>query len=172
MATNVAFTIIDYDGEKSVWSVDMVDIANDGSNFPNILQAALDLFTDWKAILRCDDYVKLAISTVLRQSNLPATDPSADRENKWHVSYEDATQFLDDPLNLVPNPGYRKLFSSEIPTADLSIREDHSETIYTTAGGGLSPAVTDAVNEFNSSVRSPYGGNALVVKVVSVGRDL
>jgi hypothetical protein len=103
-------------------------------------------------------------------SNTPPTDPSAQVERKWLVTYEDDLPFFDDPVNAIPNEGFGKLFQMEIPTADIEtagILLDNSDDADLTFA-----AMATFVTAFEDIARSPYGGTVNVIKVTTVGRDL
>ena len=90
-----------------------------------------------------------------------AASPLAQRGVKWTVGYTDVTAFFDDPVNSIPNAGYQKVFTFQIPTADLSLLTSGEEELDLTAGAGLA-----FVTALENTARSPYGGeiNVLYVK--------
>lgn len=103
-----------------------------------------------------------------RLSNALPNDANAQRERKWLVVYEDVTEFFDAPVNAIPNEGYRKVFTFEIPTARLTgLLKPNSDEADLNA-----PAVQAFVNAFEQTARSPYGGRVNVLKMVAVGRNL
>lgn len=85
------------------------------------------------------------------------TDPLAQRGIKWTVGYIDTTQWANAPTNTIPNPGYQKLFTIQIPTADLSLLADGQEDLDLTADPGLAFKTA-----FDATCRSPYRGNVSV----------
>lgn len=70
-------------------------------------------------------YVKNAVTLArnITGAQIPATDPLAQRENKWLARYHDATTFQN--------------FQCSIPTADVSLHMANSEFVDLTAGVGL-----------------------------------
>lgn len=99
-------------------------------------------------------------------SNTPPSDPQAQRETKWFVDYEDSQQFFDPPVNAIPNAGYKKTFSIELPTADLSLLTGNTSVLDITAGAGATFKTA-----FEAIARSPYGGTVTVLEVRHVGRN-
>jgi len=97
-------------------------------------------------------------------SALRAASPVAQVETKWVVGYHDNTAFFDDPVNAIPNAGYQKPFTFEVPTADYSLLDDGEELLDLTVNPGL--AFKTAIE---ATARSPYGGVAVVdyVRVMS-----
>lgn len=70
-------------------------------------------------------YIKntLTLARDVTGAQIPATDPLAQRENKWLCRYHDATTF--------------EQFVASLPTADLSLHIANSEFVDLTAGAGL-----------------------------------
>lgn len=100
--------------------------------------------------------------------NVPPSDENAQRERKWLVTYEDATEFFDPPTNAIPNAGFRQLFTAEIPTADPVGR-----LLPNTEEADLAdPDIAAFVAAFEDIARSPYGGSVNVVRISLVGRNL
>lgn len=100
-------------------------------------------------------------------SNAVPASVQAQREAKWLVVYEDTLPFFDDPVNAIPNEGYQKVFTLEIPTPDLSLLQTNSEDMIIASGAGAS-----FVTAFEAIARSPYGGTVNVLKITHVGRNL
>lgn len=106
-------------------------------------------------------------------SNVRPTNPSAQRERKWMVMFEDTTEFFDPPTNAIPNAGFRKVFSSEIGTAKVTNSDDSDRLIDGT--DRLDLTQTDAaalVTALEALVKSPYGGAINVIDIFLVGRNL
>lgn len=101
-------------------------------------------------------------------SNSVPTDPLAQRENKWLITYEDDTQYFDAPVNAIPNAGYKGVFNIEIPTADLEAVTMILNT--DDANMGAAPMST-FITAFQNLARSPYGGEVVVTRVQFVGRN-
>ncbi len=83
------------------------------------------------------------------------TDPNAQRGVKWTAGYIDTMQWLPAPApaNTIPNPGYQKIFTYQIPTADLSLLVSGQEELDLTSGPGLAFKTS-----FDGLCRSPYRG--------------
>lgn len=65
----------------------------------------------------------LTLARDVTGAQIPATDPLAQRENKWLCRYHDATTFQN--------------YVASLPTADLSLHIANSEFVDLTAGAGL-----------------------------------
>ncbi len=113
---------------------------------------------------------KVSINDQYASSAAAATDPNANREEKWLVTWEDTSPFLDI-LNTVQNSNYLKIFNTEIPTADLSLRVNNQAIVWT-EGGVNNVAVFDPfVAAFEALGRSPSGGAINVLKIEDVSRN-
>jgi len=105
-----------------------------------------------------------------RRTSIPPTDPQAQRERKWKVFYTDTTAFFDDPVNAIPNAGFGKIFSVEVPTAHFGLTDvfplnsDEADLAQT--------QMAAFVTAFEALGRSPYGGEVDVLKVIGVGRSI
>lgn len=159
--------MVDYDGEKSAVSFNTGAVT--AVSLPGLLTqfGALRSALEGITLGTVTEEAQYVFKT--RLANTPPTDKFAQRENKWLVVYEDATPFFDAPVNAIPNAGYRKVFTMEIPTADLSLLPDDPQ------GSELDLAGTEAaafVTAFEAIARSPYGGNVNVLKIQAVGRNL
>ncbi len=88
------------------------------------------------------------------------TDPLAQRGVKWTVGYIDTTQWANAPTNTISNPGYQKIFTLQIPTADLSLLPTGQEELDLTVNPGLA-----FKTNFDATCRSPYRGNVSVIYV-------
>jgi len=99
-------------------------------------------------------------------SALRAASPVAQVETKWVVGYHDDTAFFDAPVNAIPNAGYQKPFTFEIPTADYSLLDDGTE--YLDIDTALSPGNNFRL-VFEATARSPYGGEVVLdyIRVMS-----
>lgn len=161
-----SFTMMDYDREKS--SLGFNTAAITGVSLPGTLTQFGALRTAIANITLGNLSAEALYVNRTKISNVPATDPSAQRERKWLVSYEDTTEYFDAPVNAIPNAGYKSLHDMEIPTADFTVdnlpnngdQADLTET-------GIAAFVT----AFEAIARSPYGGAVNVVKITAVGRN-
>lgn len=88
-------------------------------------------------------------------SPLAANSQLAQRGKKWTVGYADTMEFVDGGAggSLFPNPGFGKIFTFTIPTADLLLLPTGTEELDLTAGAPLA-----FKNAFEAIARSPYGG--------------
>lgn len=96
-------------------------------------------------------------------------DATAKREAKWLVTYTDTTEYFDPPTNAIPNAGYGKVFTVEIPCADDSIagiKLPNSDEADLT-----STEMAAFVTAFEDIARSPYNGAVTVTRVMIVGRN-
>lgn len=169
MAGYVGMTILDYGGEKTSFEVAT------GNVTAVSIAGWLDQVGDLRAAIE-----GITLGTVSQEvgkvfntklSNTLPADKSAQRERKWLVVYEDNTQFFDAPVNAIPNEGYKKIFTNEIGTADFSLLTGRNDTIE--AGEvGEPAAITAFISAWNALVKSPHGGDARVLKLVGVGRNL
>jgi len=166
MAGYGSFTLMDYNGEKSVTSfytgnITAVSLPGTLTQF-GALRNAIDGIT-----LGTITQEELSVFRTKLSNTLPAS-ANAQRERKWLVVYEDVTQFFDPPVNAIPNEGYRKVFTFEIATANLvgNLQPNSDEANLSAT------AVAAFVTAFEALCRSPHGGNVNVLKLVAVGRNL
>lgn len=171
MTEHANVTVIDFDGEKSSYGYHAIDMNPDGSNWAAMLAGLTEWANLWSVIQRVDNFNRRGFTLSEVITSVPSTDPESERETKWLITYQDITQYFDDPTNLYENTGFGKVFTLEIPCADLSIRLANSDEIYTKLGGGVNADVTAAVVSTETHARSPYGGEIEVINVRSVGRN-
>lgn len=169
MAGYGGFTILDYNNEKTsvqfaTGNITAISIAGALTQF-GALRTAIEGIT-----LGVVSQEELTVFRTKLSNTLPG-DKSAQRERKWLVVYEDNTPFFDDPINAIPNEGYKKIFTNEIGTADLSLLTSRNDTIESSEAG-LPAALTAFFTAWNDLVKSPHGGDARVLKLVAVGRNL
>lgn len=93
-------------------------------------------------------------------SALAAASQLAQRGIKWTAGYSDSQQFFDPGVNAIPNAGYQKIFTFQIPTADLSLLASGEEELDLTAGAGLAFKTA-----FENTARSPYGGTTTLLYI-------
>lgn len=103
--------------------------------------------------------------TILSQV-VPTAD-FAQRGMKWLVQYHDNTEFFDAPLNAIPNGGYLKPFSIEIPCANLALLNDETDELDI----AVVPA-SNFVTAFQAIGRSPYGGTVVVDNIKKASRNV
>jgi hypothetical protein len=167
MTASGYFSIMDRSRERSAFSFLTGDVT--AVSLPGLLTqfGALRTATDAIILGVIQEEAQYVFKTKL--SNSVPVDPNAQRERKWLVTYEDTTQLFDDPVNAIPNAGYRKVFNIEIPTADASLLPTDIETDFVSlAQAAIAPWVT----AFEAIARSPYGGDVNVLTIEMVGRNL
>jgi len=108
-------------------------------------------------------------SSIVDMSNAYPSDKNAQRERKWTVTYQDVLPFFDAPDNTIPNPGFHKLFTVDIPTADLSLLVTRSDTVDVADFG---TELAGFATAFEAVVRSPYNGSVQVLSFTASGRNL
>lgn len=166
MAGFGSFTLIDHNREKSTVQFYTGNVT--AASLPGLL-------TQFGALRAAVEGITLGVVSQeslkvfdTKLANVPPADANAQRERKWLVVYEDVTAFFDDPVNAIPNEGYRKVFTFEIPTAELTGRllPNSDEADLANAG------VTAFITAFEAVARSPYGGAVNVLQLRAVGRNL
>jgi len=174
MAKALASIVIeDYNGEKSSIRPNLQDADAGATNYGS-LATDLDEIKDevLNVITGEIRYVQLGVQ--FPESGAAVADAQAAREGKWLVTMRDTTEYMDSG-NLINNPGYGKLFSFEIPTADRSLLTGNSDQPDLTVAPW-----PDFVTAMEANVRSPTNRSAgagvtptqEVVSVEYVGRNL
>ncbi len=164
-------TIEDFDGEITTTTVNLQNIDATGSNYASVAQDLDEIKDSILTVIR-GEVRKVSLSKDFPESLSSVSDNEAQRETKWLVTMRDSLQFLDI-LNAVPNPGYLKLFTFTIGTADLTHLLPNLDSMDLSQAPGSAMA-----GSFNSNVRSPWNNNPEigvvptqdVVSVVHVGR--
>jgi hypothetical protein len=169
--TKKSYTAKDYSKEKSTYGWNTEPLLANGSNLVAIQVASGTLNAAIKDVCLFINNTSQSLSETQKGSSADNLDLKAQREDKWLVTYEDTTEWLDAPADTIPNPGFRGLFHVELPMADLLLRGNTSEVVYTLGGVTTNALFTPLVAAFNSVVRSPYGGVAEVQEIRSVGRN-
>lgn len=166
MAGYGSFSFLDYNNERSNMQFYTANVT--ATSLPGLLAEWGTLRNAIKGIILGTVAQEELSVFRTRLSNTLPNDANAQRERKWLVVYEDVTEFFDAPVNAIPNEGYRKVFTFEIPTAKLTgLLKPNSDEADLNA-----PAVQAFVNAFEQTARSPYGGRVNVLKLVAVGRNL
>lgn len=166
MPDKLGFSILDYSGETGKFMVNVPTLT--AANFA----AQQTLYDDFQAAVLqiiAGNFKQRDALQVQRISQTLPSDPTAQREFKWVVTYEDNTEFLDAPTNTVPNPGYKKPFDVEIPTADVAGTTMTPNTDLVDLTVAPIPAFIIA---FEALVKSPYGGAANVLQIRLAGRNI
>jgi hypothetical protein len=165
MAGRLAFSLMDHDGERGAVSLNTGAVT--AVSLPGLL-------TEVGTLRGAIEGITLGV--VAKESltvfdtplaNTPPADENAQVERVWIVSFEDNLPFFDDPVNAIPNEGYRKRFSLTIPTADIEGRLLPNTEIADLTDTGIAAFVT----AFEATARSPYGGTVNVLSIVSGGRN-
>jgi len=164
----VSVGFIDYSNESSTTGVNVGAVT--AVSIAGLLSDIADFITAIDAITVGRLKFDQLIAYKTNRSAIPPTDPQAQRERKWKVFYTDVTQFFDDPVNAIPNAGYGKIFSFEVPTAHFGLTDvfplnsDEADLAQT--------QIAAFVTAFEAMARSPYGGAVDVLKIVGVGRSI
>jgi hypothetical protein len=170
MPTQAYITIEDFSKEKSTVRFWVQDISS--SNYDSVVTDIDEVKNSILTVI--DGEVRVAgFSKTYPNSATAVTDPNAQRESKWLVSYRDTSQFLD-VANAVANPGYLKLFSAEIGTADNDLLTTAGSDDLDLVDGGV---VAAFVASWEANVRSPYNHSAnapsiSVERITLVGRAI
>lgn len=165
--------ITDYAGQPSSVNPNLQNMDDAGTAFGSIAQD-LDEIKDAinPLIIGVIEYAKLSLTYL--ETGQPAAGVQAARESKWEVTYKDTTRYLDG-ANAIDNPGYGKLFTLELPTADRTLLDDNEEFLDLTDA-----VVATAIAGLEPNIRSPYNRVAEVgvtptneiIQIKYVGRDL
>ncbi|NJL55933.1 hypothetical protein HC928_12635 [bacterium] len=177
MPTIASATFVDYDGEQSSVSYNLVNVAADGSNY-NAVVAANDLIRSTMAALQRGVVVseRKVIANRLAAPGTRASNAEAQREEKWLVTYFDNQGILNpgaDPGAQIVNPNYYKLYNLEIPCADVGIRQSGDNFI---VKNGVSlipaaPAIQAFIDAFNVNARTPTNTTCEILTIQAVGRN-
>lgn len=167
MPGRLGYSLLDYSREKASLSLATGEVT--AASLPGLLTEVGTLRTaiDGITLGTVSDERLTVFDTNL--SNTPPASPLAQIEVSWLVQYEDATAFFDDPVNAIPNEGFGRLFTLTIPTADIGaagrLLPNSDEADLTEAG------MAAFVTAFETTARSPYGGEVNVVSIRFVGRN-
>lgn len=158
-----SFTIEDYDGEKATMSLNIGPLT--AANF-TARRAALDTLKTKTQALIAGRLRKTSITEQFAEDAAAVSDPTAQRESKFLVTYRDVTQFLD-VANTINNVGFGNLYSVEIPAANMTLLSSNSDLLDL----GVTE-VAEWVTAFEAVQNSPTGGNEIdVVSIRHVGRN-
>jgi len=148
--SSIGQTITDYDKEKSTYSVTVVDIT--AANYAAQTTLYIALFNGVAGLTLGNVAKQSVVASVTEPDVSIPTNNLAQREVKWLVRYHDTSG---------------RKFRVELPTADLSLRENNSEFLDLT--GTEAAAFVDA---FEAVAVSPADQSAVVVdSIQSVGRN-
>ncbi len=167
MPGRLGFSLLDYSREKASLSLATGNVT--ATSLPGLLTevGALRSAIDGITLGVVSDETLSVFNTNL--SNSPPTNPLAQIESSWLVTYEDILPFFDDPVNAIPNEGFGRQFTLTIPTADIAaagrLAANSDFAVLTETG------MAAFVTAFETTARSPYGGTVNVVSVKFVGRN-
>lgn len=168
MPSTGSLTLNDYDGQPGIIGYNTAEVTA-----ANLAGIALDMGSFRTAVeavtLGVSIKSELSIISRFNASNSKSADVLAQRGNKWMVSYLDATEFLDGG-NTIPNPGYRKSFTLDIPTADLSYRTQGQDIVWALGGANNHVDFDNLVSKTETLIRSPYSGLVEVQQIEAVTR--
>lgn len=176
MSTKGFVTTSDYSNETSTVSFWVQDVG--ATNYASVSQD-VDEVKDAIIAFSLAQVKQAGFTKSYPEASSPTTDPTAQRERKALVIYEDTTQYIDDPTNTVANPGFGKLFQLEVPAPRLF--EDDGVTSIIVAGTDLYDMGSTAVQAFvagiEPNIRSPYNHTSTaptvaIRKIVHVGRNV
>lgn len=153
-AVTVADNTLKPNGQPEVgsWSVPITTIT--AANHDAVSTACASLLTAVGALTIGNTIMHEVVAARVETEKIPATDPLAQRENKWLARYHDATN--------------SQLFRVSFPCADLTAHMDNSEFVDLSAGDGA--ALKSA---FEAVVKSPNDASHSVVldSLQFVGRN-
>lgn len=155
MPTQIYFTFDDYSAEKSTTRMWIHDI----SESPGAYAAAVGVLNGIRTQIEritMGPVRQQGISKWFPVSADLVLDKGAQREKKWLVTMQDTTPYLDVAGTIV-NPGYLRLFSFELPTADLEYLAPNSDEIkYDYEDGDENLVVAEVMAALEADARSPW----------------
>jgi len=147
----------DYDGEKTTVTFQGSDLT--AANIDAEYASAISLQTAFEAVSLGKLQKRTHVAKVSPQGYGHATDEHAQRETKALVTYYDDVTF--------------KVLTQELPCVDLSLQNPDYPGIFYLAGSANNEATWETfVTEFEAYVPGPSGNNAVVEKIIHVGRNL
>lgn len=160
----LGFTLMDSNKEKTSISMNIGPVT--AATLPGLLTATGTLRSAIEGItLGTMNGERMSVFETPLSQEPPAND-LAQVETAWLVLYEDVSEYLDPPTNVVPNNGYHKLFTLQIGTADIDGRlQTESEK-----ADLANTEIAAFVSAFEANVQSPYGGAVEVREIRHVGR--
>jgi len=172
--SNGSIVIQDYDSEISLTNINLQNIDAIGADYGSITQD-LDEVKDAILTLILGKVRKVNYGVIFPETEAAVTDKQAARETKWLVTYKDTTQFLDG-ANAIDNPGFGKVFTFEIATANRALLAANSDTLDITTTASVGKLAADV---FAANIRSPYNRSAeagvtptnQILSIKAVGRN-
>lgn len=168
MPSTASLTLNDYDGQPGIVGINVEEVT--AANITAVATA----MGNWRGAIEAITLgitikSQLSILSRFNASNARATSNLAQRGNKWIVFYRDNSQFLDAG-NTVPNPGFQRAFTLDIPTADLSFRTAQQDVVWAIGSLTNPTEFDDLVTAGQALVKSPYSGDILVERVEATTR--
>ena len=161
MPTRGFISVSDHENEKSQVLVWVQDVG--AGNYGSVTQD-LDELKDAIDTISIGTVGQAGFTKTFPEAGgYPSTNSAAQRETKWLVTYQDAVPYLD-ALGTIANPGYLKIFTADIPCADLSLLPDGKSEL-DLADGGVVEAFVDA---WEANARTPYNHTSAYVQAVRV----
>ena len=149
MPTRGFISVSDHENEKSQVLVWVQDVG--AGNYGSVTQD-LDEIKDAIATISLGTVGQAGFTkTFPEAAGFPSADANSQRETKWLVTFQDVVPYLD-ALGTVANPGYLKIFTADIPCADLSLLPDGKKELNLTDGG----VVEAFVDAWEANVRTSY----------------
>lgn len=171
MPGRMGFSLLDFSREKASFSFPTGDIT--AGTLPGTLTQVGALRTAIEGITLgvVSDESLAVFNTNL--SNTPPTNPLAQVESAWLVTYEDDLDFFDAPTNSIPNEGFGRLFTMTIPTAEIAPTAAPTSRLAPNSDFAVltETGMAAFVTAFEDAVHSPYGGTVNVVSIKHVGRN-
>jgi len=167
MATRAYVTMRDHTRELSTVSWNVQDIT--ALNFLAITQNLDEMRVTIEA-LTTGTVAAVGFTRTFADNGITIDAPLgkfSQRETKWLVTMRDQKRFLD-LLNTIANPGFGKIFSLEIPTADLELLGDDTEILNLGANASAIASIETNVKS-PSNAEAPAGvGDVNYVKVIKI----
>lgn len=151
-AASAVLSVIDYDQELSSIRVKLPDI--DAANYAATMTAVAALWAGCLGIITGNLKVSHVSTREVAYGANPPSNQFAQRETKWLIRYKDNTT--------------NEIFRNELPTADLSLLTQNSDTITDFSAGVL----LAFKNAWEAIVKSPNGNAVTMISLQHVGKRL
>lgn len=151
------FSLIDASNEVTSVTVNLGDIAGDGSNYAAILTAMTDAQAQIEAITDGTVKERTLVASRERLTNVIPSDNSA-RESKWVIRYQD-----DDTL---------KVHVMEIGNANRSLLPMNAASDFVDVNNSSNATWTAFLAWFNDDVVSPAGNEVTLLTMEHTGARL
>lgn len=171
-ATNGSIKIIDYAGVASYVNPNLHDMDAGGTTFGSISQD-LDEIKDG-VILLIDGVVRESKMSIAYPETGGAPTIDATRKGKWLVRYLDTTPYLG-AASTVANPGFNKVFTLEIPTANRDLLDDNEDELDlddTDVAAAIAAIEPNIRSPFNRATAQAVTPSNEIISITYVGRNL